>query len=689
MPFKVGQGVIPDMKINPAIRRTRILLVTLVVTCAIVLPAFVGKFVSAQSSTVPTEVLVARMTGSQLNSMTPQGGASYVVDAAGNKYFELEIAFVNLPAGTLLPVKLNGNQIGQIRITAFRTGELELRSGGTTPVPTVSSGNTLEVKSATGSNILSGTFAAPVLPSPTPTGSPRPSPSPIPTPSAIFYSPLSGATIDGRLPKGVANYLEFSNSKSIGVFVDDVKLTSGTQLTVKVGTTSIGTVTLNSEGEGRLRLDTVTGGTVPTVTAGAAITVLNGTSTVLSGTFQVPGQSTPPPPRPNRIFGGKMSGSAVVPSVAGDGKGIVSILLNEAETQIRVDIGFLGLSSNQTSATISGPAQPSENGSTIFTLPVAGGTAGRIENKTFTVTAQQVQQLRAGTWYLQIGTTNNPNGEIRGQIRARTRPAGFTGTENDDIAVFRPSTSTWYVAEGTMGYSAKTFGTSSATPISADYDGDGKTDHATFLNGTWTISRSSDGGNTVRSFGMAGDIPVRGDYDGNGITDIVVFRPSNGMWYFLNNDGTYHGIQFGLNGDRPVATDLDGDGRTDITVFRPSNGVWYSLKSSNNSFFAVQFGIAEDVPLVGDFDGDGSDDVSVYRPSTGVWWIMKSTGGFEGRQFGAPGDIPAAGNYDGDGVTDVTVFRPSTGVWYIWRSSDNNFEYRYFGISGDVPVVKN
>ncbi len=697
----------------------RVLNVLVAVCAAMILSAMpISMLVSADENAAGSIVILTRTANlvSPTGSVNPHGDASYEVYDSGQRELEIEAEDVNAANGTILSFFVDGNSVGQASLLDQKA-KLKLKTEFGQSIPTVNGGSTVQVRNGA-TVILNGVFGggnatpsptvSPTVsptgstsPSPSPSGSPSPTASPSPTVSPSpnggdLFAALNGTVINGVLPNGFAEYEVESSRTELEIRVRQVNLPIGTPLTVSVGNTVVGQLIVGSGGEGELRLRSDRGQTVPVVTSGTPIIIRNGAATVLSGTFIGGGATPSPSPSPSgsptpsqgRYFEANLTGSQVSPPVATAARGEVKVFLNQTENQATITGEFRNLSSAQTAARIEILV-----GTTgiFYSFPVIGGTNGNFPTATIAVTSVQVAQLRTGLMSAVIASVNNPNGEIRGQLRTQSNSSDFDGDGSNDLAVFRPGAGTWFTLNS-QGIGAQVVGGANDKVVSGDFDGDGRTDAAVYQNingaGVWNIKRSSDGGITNTQFGLASDTAVRGDFDGDGRIDLAVYRSSNGTWYVQKSDNTgFIGIQFGTNEDIPVAADLDGDGKADVSVFRPSNGVWYWLRSSDGGFGAVQFGQNGDVPVAGDFDGDGKADVSVFRPSNGVWYIQHSSDGtFDFRQFGQNGDVPVAGNYDGDNKNDIAVFRPSNGFWYILRSVDGTFDYRQFGQNGDVPA---
>jgi hypothetical protein len=201
-------------------------------------------------------------------------------------------------------------------------------------------------------------------------------------------------------------------------------------------------------------------------------------------------------------------------------------------------------------------------------------------------------------------------------------------------------------------------------------------------NGHWYYYNSS---GTTRSwvYGQKGDIALPGDYDGDGDSDELVFRPNNGKWFC---SAPSLSKTWGVAGDIPVPADYDGDGKLDIAVFRPSAGKWYIYYLGTSTSTTVIYGTVGDIPLPADYDGDGLADPAVYRPSNNKWYIRKSTDSTTiAKLWGAEGDVPMPSNF-ASYSSSVSVFRPSTGWWYALDPMGSDTYKIQWGQDGDVPV---
>lgn len=210
------------------------------------------------------------------------------------------------------------------------------------------------------------------------------------------------------------------------------------------------------------------------------------------------------------------------------------------------------------------------------------------------------------------------------------------------------------------------FGGAGWTPIAADFDGDGRTDNAVYLNGAWGIVRSSDGQKVVTGFGGPGFEPVAADYNGDGKADIAVYL--DGVWSIVHSSDSAH-ITVAHGGPEwlPLPADYDGDGKADVAVYHPA-GVWVIKRSTDGRMIVVGWGGPGYQPLPADYDGDGHIDIAVY--GNGMWSILRRSdnGNTIAEWGGGAEDIPIPADHDGDGKADLVIYRH--GQWLIKRSLD-------------------
>ena len=257
-------------------------------------------------------------------------------------------------------------------------------------------------------------------------------------------------------------------------------------------------------------------------------------------------------------------------------------------------------------------------------------------------------------------------------------------------------------------------------PASTDFDGDGRADVVVWdkQSGTWRWVTSGGVTNSLGASGVQwgnkslGDISLSGDLDGDGIGDLVIWRASDGTWYWLTSSTGYSYGAAGLKqwgsqaqGDVPLLADFDGDGRDDLVIWRASTGNWHWLTSSSGYAYDAagvkQWGNAAlgDVPFAEDLDGDGLADPTVWRASTGTWYWLKSSNGYSYQASGSAQwgnqalvDVPLLGDVDGDGRADLMIWRATTGNWH-WLTSSSNYTTGYVvsqwgnASLGDVPLL--
>ncbi|HLM59551.1 MAG TPA: CHRD domain-containing protein [Pyrinomonadaceae bacterium] len=406
-----------------------------------------------------------------------------------------------------------------------------------------------------------------------------------------------------------------------------------------------------------------------------------------------------------------LHGRQEVPANNSPGSGNCMVTLSTTETQITVECSYRNLTSNVVGAHIHDNGPVGVNGPIRFNLNHTGATTGTIGPVTFNTTPAQIADLRSNKWYVNIHTSNFPNGEIRGQVKRASLSADYDGDGRTDVIVFRQSTQTVYVLNS-LDNSISGFGLGTGTRDifinnGGDFDGDGRADPALlkfnddFTEMSWVILQSGTNTFRVERWGDGiSDAIQPSDYDGDGKMDIAVFRRQTGIWYIKESStgNTRTVTNFGAPTDIPAVGDYDGDGKADLCIIRAESGTngpksWYIQYSSTGQVQRIEWGAnATDgtfyfFPM--DFDGDGKQDIYVLRGVNGqrVHFVRRSS---DGQMYTLPWGTagtpsPQYGDYDGDGKTDpvareiIPGGNNGTTRWHIFQSATQTHRTVDFG----------
>jgi hypothetical protein len=216
--------------------------------------------------------------------------------------------------------------------------------------------------------------------------------------------------------------------------------------------------------------------------------------------------------------------------------------------------------------------------------------------------------------------------------------------------VWSPARGLWSMRNGRTGaITSVVIGRGGDIPVPGDYDGDRRDDIAVWRpsSGTWFIRESSHGGALrIVQWGALGDLPVPADFSGDLVTDFAVWHAATGSWQILTNvpgdeySGPVREVFWGDAGDMPINGNFIGDDLADFVVWSPVWG-WRILENHQLSEEQVRIGERGDVPMPVERGVDGDLDPAVFRTRDGFWQVSDSaTGALSLFPFGATGDIP-------------------------------------------------
>jgi hypothetical protein len=124
-------------------------------------------------------------------------------------------------------------------------------------------------------------------------------------------------------------------------------------------------------------------------------------------------------------FTAVLSGANEVPARTTNATGMATLVVDMTTGKATLSVSFSGLTTGLTGAHIHCCAGPTANAGVIVDFGsqlTTGATSGSFTNYSFTLTAQQLNDLRNGLMYVNIHSSTYPGGEIRGQLYAVPEP---------------------------------------------------------------------------------------------------------------------------------------------------------------------------------------------------------------------------------------------------------------------------
>ena len=109
-------------------------------------------------------------------------------------------------------------------------------------------------------------------------------------------------------------------------------------------------------------------------------------------------------------FMADMKGASEVPPNDSAGTGMGDVTVDTETKKLTWTVTFSGLSGEPIAAHFHGPAEPGKNAGPVVDI------SGSLASGTADITDEQLADLQAGNWYLNVHTEKFPDGEIRGQV---------------------------------------------------------------------------------------------------------------------------------------------------------------------------------------------------------------------------------------------------------------------------------